>query len=299
MKQKQARTLNQQMKTRLTAGLQIQYELLGMNVFKWEGLPDVIPKRYPERWLYENGMCTFFEHPTIGFMCLPVATQSIQKNVYGEPSSWSPVAVGEYSGKINSMKLNSTNSVLMRNDTMYKPCKPFVDMMIEQMVNVEMTMRLNINAQKNPMWFNSNQETALQNKNTFIEYYEVEPVFYKDAFQKDEFEIINNNIKYIGKELSDTYNIYDARILTYLGVNNTKQDKMERVLEAEAESNNESLNYIFKSREEMRKINAEEINTLFGLSCKVSKNVDDGAMQGTQDNGGEDNESGEDDTEDK
>lgn len=256
----------------LMGTLRSQYFNIATNIFKWEGMPKEIPIRYPERWLYESGMCVFFEVPLAGYACLPVMTGSIKKNMYGEPSEWRAVALGDLSGKVASMQLNESNSVLIRNDTMYRATQPYVDIMIKQMVNVEITMRLNINAQKNPMWFKVSDENVLQKKNDFIEFFEGEPVFFKDAMSPDQFEFINPDIKYIGNELADTYNVYKYRLLAYLGLDNPGVDKKERMLVSESESNSDEIMMIRNARFEQRSIACERINELFGLNVSVDYN---------------------------
>ena len=156
----------------LLGTLRSQYFNIATNIFKWKDMPDEIPIRYPEKWLYESGMCVFFEVPNAGYACLPVMTGSIQENMYGEPGKWRAVATGDLAGLVSSIQLDDTNSVLIRNDTMYRATKPYVEVMIKQMINVEITMRLNINAQKNPMWFKCSDENVLQKKNDFIEFFE-------------------------------------------------------------------------------------------------------------------------------
>lgn len=263
-------------------GLRNYYFDIGTRVYSWENMPEEIPIRIPEKYLYESGLCVFFQPDGMDYMCLPVATQSIVKNVYGEPSAWSPVAVGEYAGRINSLKLDNTNSVLIRNDNAYKPTMPYVYAMIEQMVNVEMTTRMNINAQKMPYWFKTNDNNVIQNKNTFLELMEGQPVFFKTNFSPDDFEVIQSGAPIITDELSKMYVEYDSRILTYLGINSLPVEKSERLLVDEVGINREEKNLIRDSRLKQRELATERINKLFGLntSVKVVELIDD--VQGTQ-----------------
>ena len=278
----------EKMKSELLFGLRTYYFNIATNVFKWKSLPDEIPVRYPEKWLYENGMSVFLEIPNAGYACLPVMTESIEKNLYGEPSSWKAVAVGEMAGLVSSLKLDDTNSVLIRNDNLYRPTFPYVDVLIKQLVNVELTMRLNINAQKCPVWINTREENALRNKNAFLELYECEPVQFHDTMKTDEIEFFNSGIPYIGNELADTYNVYKYRIMAYLGIDNPGVDKKERLVVSESDSNADEIMMIRNARLEQRQIAVEKINEIFGLNVGVECNKDltdgthNGNMQGTQ-----------------
>lgn len=256
----------------VVGSLRSQFFNIATNIFKWKGLPKEIPIRYPEKWLYENGMCSFFEVPLAGYVCLQVATESIQKNFYGEPSQWRAVAVGDKSALVSGINLDDTNSVLIRNDTFYRASFPYVDVMIKQMANIELTTRLNINAQKNPMWFKCREENVLMRKNDFIEFFEGQPVFFKDDMTTESFEFINPNIKYIGNELCDTYNTYKYRLLAYLGLDNPGVDKKERMLVSESEANSDEILMIRNARLEQRQIACEKINDLFGLNVSVEYN---------------------------
>lgn len=105
------------------------------------------------------------------------------------------MALGKLSGIVGNLRLDETNSVLIRNNPSYTPTRPYVESMIREMVNVEFTTRMNVNAQKNPMWFRSSEETALRDKNTFMEWFECEPVQFRDKMDM-EFEFINPNIPF-------------------------------------------------------------------------------------------------------
>lgn len=274
--------LLQQMRQELLTGLRSYYFNIATNIYRWEGLPEEIPIRYPEKWLYENGMCTMLEIPGAGLAVLPVMTGSIQKNLYGEPAEWRAVAVGDMAGRVSSIKLNQDNSVLLRNDYDYRATKPYVDVLIKQLVNVEFTTRMNTNVQKNPMWFRTTDENCLQNKNTFLEFFEAEPVFFKDNIGM-EFEFINSGIPFIGAELSDLYNVYHYRIMSYLGVDNPGVDKKERLVASESDSNNDALALMRDARLSMRELACEQMNDLFGINATVEYN---GTLT---DNAGDDN----------
>lgn len=260
------------MQSELIAGLRNYYYNIATSVYKFKEMPKEIPIRYPEKWYYENGMCVFMEVPNAGYACLPVMTGSIQKNMYGEPAEWKAVAVGDLAGLVGSMKLNDKNSVLMRNDMLYRPTQPYVDVLIKQLVNVELTTRLNINAQKSPVWIKSRDEDVLRNKNAFLEFYECLPAQFHDTMSPETLEFFNSGISFIGNELADLYNVYDYRIMSYLGIDNPGVDKKERMLVSESESKNDKIMLIRNARLEQRKIACEKINEIFGLNVSVEVN---------------------------
>lgn len=277
----------------LRKALRAYYKNIAIGMFDWKGFNDTIPIRYPERWLYTNGCCVYCEPDGMEGVILPVALTNINKNLYGEPAEWRAVGIGDYADKINSKTLDNTNSVLIRNDQLYENSENYVNYMIEQMINVELTMRMNINANKMPFMFRGNQNTALQNKNTFIDIYECEPVIFKEAFAKDEFEILNNEVPFIANDLSKVYDTYSFRILSYLGIKSIPLEKNERLLVDEIGANDQEREYIRSARLEQRKVACDELKRIFNLDIKVEyKEVEQNGysnpMSGTQQAGGKD-----------
>lgn len=250
----------------LRIGLESYYFNLATAIFKWDGLPDSLPIRIPEKYLYENGLCAYIEPDGFDAMILPVALQSISKNVYGEPSSWSVTAIGEYAGIINSKRFDYTNSVLIRNDTSYRSSKPYVDAMIKQLINVEFTTRMNTNAQKMPYMFKCSDANVLQAKNTFKELMEGEPVFFKTGNINDEFEIFYSNLPFLGKELTALYEQYDSRIMNYLGINSLPIEKKERLLVDEVGVGTERRSLVLDNKLRERKFSCDAIKRIFNTS---------------------------------
>lgn len=287
----------QHMKDILRTQLSSYYQNIAVSVFEWEGMPDQvmrIPRRQPEKQLYETGCFTMFRHEDSGqFFMLPVASMNIQKNAYGEPSQWRAMALGELAAPIGSLKLSPENAVLFRNNDTYTPSKPYVEELIKQLVNVEYTLRLNINAQKMPWSFRSNNYNIVSNKNLFRMIYECEPVVYHDDMMTDELELIKTDAPVIMAELNDTYNVYDQRICEFLGIDCVARDKKERLTAEEADANDEKIDSIKKVKLEQRKEGCDLANDLWGIDLSVkladyTKDPSDSEMK-------EDAEGGEDD----
>lgn len=263
----------QYMKDILRTQLSSYYQNIAVSVFDWEGMPEQtmrIPRRQPEKQLYENGCFTLFRHEDSGqFFMLPVASMNIQKNAYGEPSQWRAMALGELAGPIGALKLSPENAVLFRNNDTYTPSKPYVEELIKQLVNVEYTLRLNINAQKMPWSFKSNNYNVISNKNLFRQIYECEPVIFHDDMMTDELELIKTDAPVIMAELNDAYNVYDQRICEFLGIDCVARDKKERLTAEEADANDEKIDSIKKVKLEQRKEGCDLAHDLWGIDLTV------------------------------
>ena len=288
----------QHMKDILRTQLSAYYQNIAVSVFEWEGMPDQvmrIPRRQPEKQLYETGCFTMFRHEDSGqFFMLPVASMNIQKNAYGEPSQWRAVALGELAAPIGALKLSPENAVLFRNNDTYTPSKPYVEELIKQLVNVEYTLRLNINAQKMPWSMRSNNYNIISNKNLFRQIYECEPVVYHDDMMTDELELIKTDAPVIMAELNDAYNVYDQRICEFLGIDCVARDKKERLTAEEADANDEKIDSIKKVKLEQRKEGCDLANDLWGIDLSVkladyTKDPSDSGMkEDTEEGGNED-----------
>lgn len=263
----------QHMKDILRTQLSSYYQNIAVSVFDWEGMPDQvmrIPRRQPEKQLYETGCFTMFRHEDSGqFFMLPVASMNIQKNAYGEPSQWRAMALGELAAPIGALKLSPENAVLFRNNDTYTPSKPYVEELIKQLVNVEYTLRLNINAQKMPWSMRSNNYNIISNKNLFRQIYECEPIIYHDDMMTDELELVKTDAPVIMAELNDAYNVYDQRICEFLGIDCVARDKKERLTAEEADANDEKIDSIKKVKLEQRKEGCDLANDLWGIDLSV------------------------------
>ena len=245
----------------LRTQLSAYYQNLAVSVFEWTGLPEQtmrIPRRQPEKQLYETGCFTLFKHPESDqFFMLPVASMNIQKNAYGEPSEWRAMALGQLAGPIGSMRLTPDNAVLFRNNDTYTPSKPYVETLVKRLVDVEFTLRLNINAQKMPFAFRSNNYNALSHKNAFRMMFECDPLILHDDMMAEELELLNFNAPVIMADLNDAYNVYDQRICEFLGIDCVARDKKERLTAEEADANDEKIDCIKAVKLEQRKAGCE------------------------------------------
>ena len=62
--------------------------------------------------------------------------------------------------------------------------------------------------------------------------------------------------------------------MTYLGINNSNQEKRERLVEDEVSANNDQVNAFRNIALNARKQACEEINKMFGLNVDVEWNLD-------------------------
>lgn len=285
--------------------LRHQYQLLGTSVFEWEGLDELdIPIYEPENTLYNQGQACMLQIPgTDTYAILPVAYGSEKLDIYGRPTEWSAYCVGDspIADKIRKLRLSyigtpgTAPSVLIWNDYTRCPTRPYIDTILAKMVNTDIALEANINAQKTPFIINCNVQNQLTAKNFMEQIQEGVQIFKSSDMEDMSVDVINLGVQFIGAELSDQYKTFENRILEYLGIENLPVEKQERMLTGEVSSNDDKTNLMFESRLLMRERACTEMNELFGLNIEVQKRelpLPTQGLFGTQDANGEGGDDG-------
>lgn len=237
---------------------------------RFEGMPPEIPDNYPLYKLWTNRCVTFFRLEEADmFLCLPIAEESVVENPYGLPSKWRAVAQGNLASIISSKVLTPENAVLIWCNPSHKAPEEHVRTLVNQMVNVEYTKRLNINAQKMPINVITNDSKVLNDLNVMSKFLEASPTMITDRSVADRLEVVNLGVPIISADLDDTYNRYYCRIMDYLGCDNVNIDKKERLITAEAEANNEQTILKHYAFMETWRQGIKKVNEMFGLNIQV------------------------------
>lgn len=286
-----------------------QYEMMGICIWDWDFPEDVtIPEYIPEQTLYRQGQACMIKIPgTEDYGIFPVAYGSIDIDLYGRPMTWRAYTVGNsaLSEIISNTRYSSTEvpgtepSVLIWNDFMRHPTKPYVDMLISRMINTDIALETNINAQKTPIIISTDEQNKLTAKNfAKLMYEDANFIFKSNAYNGDNsIDVINLGVQFIGDKLSDQYRTFENRILEYLGIDNLPVEKQERMLTGEISSNDDKTELMGETRLYMRERATEEMADIFGIDVEVKKrelsSSDSSGMYGTSGLGGENRDVGE------
>lgn len=250
------------------------YKNLACSVFKWDGMPESIPPLYPETWLFQNGMACMIKLADDDYAILPVAYGSVKLNVYGLPMEWRAYAVGSspQAQIIRNMVLNEDNSVLIWNDYERRPTYPFIKYLVEKMVEVDLTVDINVKGQRRPFVFKTNSNNILTAKNFMKAIDDGDEQIFKDEFDNTSVDVLQLNVPFVSDKLMDVYLEYHNRILSFLGVDNLPVEKQERMLTGETNANDEALYLVREARLKMRKDACEKMNKLWGINVEVDYN---------------------------
>jgi len=245
------------------------WKLVATSIFKWSGFQSDFISDEIERRLYEDGSVVFFVDEEDGVQKVLRYAQQGKLNVYGIPTKWTVIGLNGY-----SKNLDGTNSVLIWNNKFRKPTVPYVRYIVANLVNIDQSIRVNVNAIKTPFIFEGDEKQLLTFKNMYRDISNNEPVLYlaSKANLDNTFKAHNTGVEYQGKNLTELYDAYQSRLLTFLGLKSVKSDKKERLVVDEANQNEEFKNIFFASQYDMRKQACKLINEMYGLSVDVEIN---------------------------
>lgn len=251
------------------------YTCLALNRFRWEGLPDTIESRHIEMALFQNGQAFFYEHDTIGLVCLPCNPCS-ELNIYGDPLA---VNVTGYNG-FAEIKNMEKGVRILDNDKGTPPLF-HIEHYVSLLNETEQTLLANLEQQRFPYIIPTTPETELTVKNMMEQVGNHQTTIFVDKKLSEELQghegvkVLKTEAPYLLDKLEDFKGDLQNELYGFLGLNNANTDKKERMLNAEVNVNNSqilmSLDLAFKNRQ----LACDKINKKYGLNIKVIKVIDE------------------------
>lgn len=257
---------------------------IALSCVKWNNLPEEIDKRFLEWCLFYDGMAVFFKDDVLDkFVCIQVMPSG-NFNMYRVPTERTAYAVNGY----QNTELNESNSVIIYNNLIRKPSASDIEIYAQKLTNIDLTINVNVNAQKTPVAIVCDETQKLTFENLYQQYAGNMPFVFGDkSLNLDNIKVLNTKADYKAEDLNklkmDTWN----EALTYLGVSNVQYQKKERI---NSEEINRSMGGAFASRRSRLKARqnaVDEINRLFNLDISVEFEDEVDKEQGLQYNEGE------------
>ena len=238
---------------------------LAINRFTWDNLPPGIESRKLEEFLIRYGMVAFFNDTNYGNMILPCFNTS-ELNVYYEPTELNVI------GNKFDKKISIDDVVIIRNnataDNDYDDLLTFATRINE----IELTMDINLNAQKTPFVVLCDEKERLTFKNIINEVRKFKyAIFGTKNLKMNNVDVLNTSSPYLLDKLQQQKRELFNELLSFLGINNNNVEKRERLLVDEVNANNEFILVNLEHMYEERKKACDLINEKFGTNVQVRK----------------------------
>lgn len=249
-----------------------RFKKVALSLFEWVNLPQSMNARYIEQCLYYEGKCAFLKDKNYGFINTK-CSYSENLNIYGEPTSLNCYSYSYteerklYSGLELPNENEFTESILVRNNSDMIATAPTLELFAYRLYEIQRAIDTNVNAQKFPILILADEKQKQTMINLYQKYNGNYPFIFgdKNLLNNDTLKAINTDAPYVADKLSEYKKEIFNEALTFLGINNIMIEKKERLINEEANSNNEFINLNLQSYLVPRQKACEQFNEKYKL----------------------------------
>ena len=253
--------------------------------FKWEGLPKEIKPHNLEKVLNMYGQGVLFKVGEDYAFCNAVNTNML--NIYGEPVEVQPVAINGYTfDRVNvnthlgdKGEIKEQNAVLFKNNLTSTPTYAMVKPMVEELAFIWESKGINAGLSRVKVLLHANKNNASaikQQIKSILGSSTMIPVVSEKTNILNEIEKLDFNVEYTPDLYWEDFDKTFATLCQWLGITtNLSQNKKERLIVSEVESNDELTTISEDARLSFRKLGCEQAKELFGLELSCENKVPD------------------------
>lgn len=254
---------------------------MAMSCFQWDGLPEDIDPRFIEYVLLYGGIGGMFQLANGGLAFAP-ATPVGKLTMYYNPNKIQLIPINGgtpwYRHAYFFVKHLIDGNVMMPPDATVCfdnesriSLIPILRQYARRLANIDRKVDININAQATPYMIIAEEESRKDAINLYKQIGGNEPVIIanKGIAGTLSASVFSTEAPYVAdKMLVDQQKILN-QCYTFLGIDNSNTEKRERMIDAEATSNNEQIMLMRLSRLAPRRRFAEQANQIFGTDITV------------------------------
>ena len=256
---------------RETIRLTKYYQMLALNRYKWENLPNGIESRYIEQMLFDNGECALFDHPDLG-LCVLRSSSRENLNIYGEPTKLSLTGFNEH------RTVMMDECVRIMNNDLALPSLPDIVYYARRMAEIDDIIMQNLRQQRVPYLLATDENNSFSVKTLYDRMYQGEPAIFIDKEmlkgEPENIMVLPTQAPYLVDKLQIQKQEMERELLTFLGINNTLEKK-ERLIVDETNSNNQFIKMASDIGFKQRQLACEQMNEMFGLNVQVVETQDE------------------------
>lgn len=252
---------------------------LMLSLYKWDGFSETVNTKKLEEWLYQFGVCYFFNEPSIGDLVLPGKIYGTLTDVYGEHLSRQMQGQGTR-GDYTPIRTNSYDRkewVKIENSPTSRSMSNVVNSLCFRLATIKRAIDINIEGQRTPILLVTDEDTRFTDLNIMKQYEEGKHIIVVSTKTAAKFEAKSFDIRvdFVADKLWMMLHNEVNEFLSQVGVENSSTDKRERVNVQESNGDaglqERGRSIFLNAREDA----AEEINSGFeGRQARVRFNSD-------------------------
>lgn len=247
-------------------------ESLAMSCFKWTGVPagiDVRAMEYIMLWFGQGAM--FVED---GGHLFAMASASDNVNMYYNPNR---IQLTAPNGQVWSRHCESwadggivyeADAAMLFDNLLRCSVRMHLKNYAQRLARIDSILDVNTGAQRTPYLVAGSEESRktrqriIKDLSANNQYIEVNDAMPGGVFP---VTVLQTEAPFVADKLQEVQQKILNQAVTFLGIDNTNNEKRERMIDAEATANNEQLMTMRRSRLEARRMFCKRANDLFGL----------------------------------
>ena len=256
-----------------------RFKKVALSIFEWQNLPDSMDPIFLEKCLYYMGQAALLKDKNYGFINTNCCANG-DLNIYGLPTSLNCYSFSYstsrklYTGLIPGLseaqkeQRDNYEAILVMNNWERIPTAQTMELFALRLYEAERTCDVNIKAKKTPVLLLVDEKQRLTMENLYMQYDGNKPFIFGDKkqFNPDGIKSIRTDAPFIADKLMEYKKQIWDEALCFLGINTLNQEKKERLITDEANSNNELINLNLQSYLAPRQRACKQFNEKFGLT---------------------------------
>ena len=247
---------------------------IAISMFEWVNLPNSMDSRFLELCLYYNGQAALLENKD-GIKINTRACPSGRMNIYNLPTQINCFSIDftaikkKFDGFVPEGFNPSDYCVYVLNNLDRAPTANTLELFAYRLYLAQRCADINISINKLPYLVTVEENKRLTMENLINQLDENKPAIFgtdeMGSMIKDSLKVLPTNPPFIADKLNDYKKEIWNEAMRFLGINNI-DEKKERLIANETNSNNELINLNLQSYLVPRRKACEEFNKLFGLT---------------------------------